>query len=115
MFTKSPHKGPFQFQLDATATGSGNELDITDIHTGPGVFLGVQVEGLTDGEVTLEASITGTWVTLECEDVGDTATKLATIAANGIYRATIAGVKKVRANLSTLTTGTVTVTGIVVY
>jgi hypothetical protein len=73
------------------------------------------VTGL-DGEITMEVTIDGdNWVTIECESVGDTATKLASITANGIYRVTIAGCLAVRANLTTLTSGTPTALGIVVY
>jgi hypothetical protein len=94
------HKGTVVLQRAAVETGNGSELIVTDPQMGPGYICAFQVVGLTNGTIVLEATIDGdNWVALECVSVGDTTTGLTAITGNGIYRATVAGVVRIRARI----------------
>lgn len=92
-------------QDSATATGNGTELNCA----GHNVAV-LQVTGIDGDTITWESTIDGTWA-------GVRATKLSTDAAaltattDGLYRVTVAGLRVLRARISTYGSGTITVVG----
>lgn len=100
-------------QGSAVATGNGTSVDCVD---GDGAYtlLTVQVQGITTATITWEATIDeSTWVAVPFTNLA-TGTAATTATADGLYRFTIAGLVSVRARISSYTSGTINVRGILV-
>jgi len=99
----------------ASATADGTSLETVDSVNGAYAVVTFQVTGTWTGTINFEATVNGSdWVALEVESVGNSATLSTSTAANGIFRAVVLGLLKVRARL-TWTAGTsVTVRAIAV-
>lgn len=95
----------------AAATGEGALLRVTSVD-GTCTFGTMQVTGTFVGTVTFQATVDGTnWVSLLMTNL-TTGSTSATATAPGIFRATVAGLKAVRANVTAYTSGDITVTGV---
>ena len=95
-------------QSAAVATGNGNAVSVGGMSK-----IAIQVVGITVATVTFEATIDGTnWVSLSGLNVASAAA-ISTLAADGIFSATVSGLTSVRARISAWTSGTITATAIV--
>ena len=107
-----------QFKIDvmqdsATATGNGTAVAVTN-EIGAYSVLTVQVEGISGDTVTFEATVDdSTWYAIPFEDL-NSGTEATTATADGLYRATVIGLLKVRARISTYSAGTIICTGLLV-
>lgn len=98
-------------QSAAAATGNGTAVDCINPNDGAITTLTAQVTGTFVGTVTFEGTIDGTtWVAIGFTSLADMTTIATTAAAAGIFRATVLGLKQVRARVSAYTSGTITVT-----
>jgi len=99
-------------QNAAVATGAGTAIEVTDVDGGAFLSLTLQVVGITTATVTFQGTIDGTnWTSIEFSSLADSTALATTATADGIYRATVLGLWKVRANITSWTTGTITITG----
>ena len=93
-------------QDSATAESDGVEL----ICAGHNVAT-IQVTGISGDTITWEATIGGgTWAGLRVTPLS-TGTAALTATANGLYRVTVAGLRTMRARISTHSSGTIVVVG----
>ena len=93
-------------QDGATATGNGTEI----VCAGHNVAT-MQVTGISGDTITWEATIGGgTWAGLMVTPLS-TGTAALTATANGLYRVTVAGLRTMRARVSTYSSGTIVVVG----
>lgn len=94
-------------QSGATGTGNGTPAAVYGQTT-----LGVQVTGITTATLTWEGTVDGTnWVSLRGVQAG-TGLPATTATANGVYRLDVAGLHDVRARISSYSSGTITVVGV---
>ena len=94
-------------QPAASATGTGTVFDLEGQYS----TASLQVSGTFIGTVTFEASNDGTnWVGLKSYGISGEA-GATTATAPGIFQASVAGIKKVRANITAYTSGNITVIG----
>lgn len=101
-------------QSSAVATGNGTAVTCTGIDDGGSTVLCLQIVGITSATVTFEATIDGTnWVAVQFTNQ-TTASAATTATADGLYRATVLGLRTVRARISTYVSGTITITGFLV-
>ena len=93
-------------QTAAVAIGNGTNQDVSGYST-----VAFQITGTFVGTVTFETTNDDTnWTSLLCTQVG--ANTIGTIAtAPGIFRASVGGLKTVRARVSAWTSGSITVVG----
>ena len=99
-------------QNAAVATGAGTALECKTVSNGASLAATLQIKGITTATVTFQATIDGTnWVSVLFENLtsGTTGTSA---TADGLYRATVLGFNQVRANITSNTTGTITITGV---
>jgi predicted secreted protein len=96
----------------ATATANGGVIECIHPDRGALSIASFQISGISGDTVTFEVplEVPGTWVGILVENV-TTGVEATTATADGCYRCTIAGMKKVRARL-TRVSGTVTVIGV---
>ena len=93
-------------QNAAAATGNGTSIVVDDR-----AFLGMQVEGITSATITFEGTIDrSTWYAIQVMNVND-GSVATTTTADGLFVCSVAGLREVRARISTYATGTITVTG----
>ena len=101
-------------QSAAVATGNGTAIVCTDIDGGGYSTLTVQIKGITTATITFEATIDGTnWETIQFTNLSSAAAATTT-TADGLYRVTTLGLIQVRTRISAWTSGTITVTGVLV-
>lgn len=101
-------------QNAATAVGNGTPMECTAATRGAMTVLTMQVTGITTATITFEATIDGTnWVAILATNLANDTTATTT-TADGIYRITVLGLVSARARISAYTSGTITVTGILV-
>ncbi len=93
-------------QSAAAATGDG-----TAIVTADRAFLVVQVTGTFSGTITWEGTVDDTnWVAVQAANLND-GSVATTATAAGLYSIAVAGLKQVRARVSTWVSGSITATG----
>ncbi len=101
-------------QDSATATGNGTAVTITDGEDGGYSVLAIQVEGIDGDTITFEGTVDdSTWYGIVFTNLNDNA-EATTATADGLYRADVSGLTKVRARISTYSAGTIICTGQVV-
>ena len=101
-------------QSAAVATGNGTALSVTSSADGGFVLATIQIEGITTATITFEGTIDGTnWVAIQFTNL-NSGSDATTATADGLYRATVAGLSQVRARISAWTSGTINVYGILV-
>lgn len=101
-------------QAAAVATGDGTAMVCTDAESGSFKKLAVQVQGITTATVTWEVTIDGTnWKGILVAPV-TTGTAALTATADGIFTVDVTGMLQFRARISAWTSGTITVTGVLV-
>lgn len=98
-------------QSAAVATGNGTEMYPVSATDGAFNTLTAQVQGITTATITWEGTRDGTNYKGFLMAPTTTGTGALTATADGIYRGTVTGLKKVRARISAWTEGTITVTG----
>lgn len=93
-------------QDSATATGNGTYVSVADR-----AFIVMQVSGTFTATITFEGTVDeSNWVAIQATNLNDGS--VATIATSaGLYAAPAAGLTRVRARISSYTSGSVTVTG----
>lgn len=97
--------------LAAAAPATGAEMAPVSMADGAFATLTAEITGLTTGTVTWQGTQDGsTWVGFLMAPT-TTETKALTATANGIYRGDVRGFKKVRANITALSSGTPTIRG----
>lgn len=95
----------------AADVGTGAEMAPDSMADGSFAAWTVQITGLTTGTITWQGTQDGsTWVGFLMAPT-TTETKALTATANGIYRGDVRGFKKVRANITALSSGTPTIRG----
>jgi hypothetical protein len=96
----------------AVADSTGNVMTVWHPDKGGYTFACFQISGtVTTATITFEGTVDGTnWVSLEAESLGSSSTKSTTATAAGVWRATVVGLKYVRANLD-WTAGSINVVG----
>lgn len=94
----------------AAATGNGSILPVDGA-----AAVGIQVKGASFvGTITFEATVDGTnWVALPCTNISNGAAS-STTTADGVFVASVGGLRSVRARVSAYTSGTVSVGGMAV-
>lgn len=92
-------------QDGATAAGNGTEL----VCAGHNVAA-IQVAGINGDTITWESTISGTWAGIRVTGLG-TGTAALTATVDGLYQVTVAGLRALRARVSTYGSGTITVVG----
>lgn len=98
----------------ATATGNGKILYCLTPDGGAVVAIGVQITGMTNGQVTFEGTIDGaTWVDIESKNLSTSAEDTST-SSNGLYRILVYPMVAFRARISDYNSGTITVTAVAV-
>lgn len=104
------YKGPLLLQAAAQEMGDGAAVECIGAD-GAYTVLAVQVSG-TDGDtITFEGSQDGTnWEAVQFTALA-TGTAATTAEDDGIYRATVLGLRQVRARISNWNAGTISVTG----
>ena len=91
-------------QSGATGTGNGTYIVVEDR-----AFLGMQVEGISGDTITFEGTIDrSTWYGIQVVNVNDGSVGT-TATADGLYACSVAGLRDVRARVSTYSAGTITV------
>jgi hypothetical protein len=101
-------------QLAATGTGNGTAAECTIVSDGGFTTLTVQITGISGDTITFEGTVDGSnWVAFQFTNL-NTGTAATTATADGLYRATVLGLKSVRARVSTWSAGTITITGYLV-
>ena len=101
-------------QNAAVAVGDGTAVTCTSTGNGAHKKLAVQVQGITVATITWEATIDGTnWVGVLVAPI-TTGTAALTATANGIFTVDVTGLTSFRARISAWTSGTITVTGVLV-
>lgn len=96
----------FALQSAAAATGNGTAAMVSGLAS-----LTLQVTGITGDTITLEATVDGTnYVAVLAANL-NTGAVATTITANGLYSVPCAGLKFVRARISTYSAGAITVVG----
>lgn len=101
-------------QNAAVATGNGTAANCYTESDGGYTTLTMQVQGITTATITFEATVDGTnWVAVQATNL-NSGTAATTVTADGLVRLTVSGFKQVRARISAWTSGTITVTGILV-
>jgi hypothetical protein len=94
-------------------TADGTALDCWTAENGASTTASFQITGVDGETITWEATIDGTnYVAIAVDNLasGSAAT---TATANGLYRVTCHGLRKIRARISTGGSGAVTVIGVV--
>ena len=95
-----------------TGTADGTALETWTGEDGMFTSAAFQVTGVNGETITWEATIDNTnWVAVGVTNLA-TASESTTATANGLYRLTCHGLRKVRARISTGGSGTVTVVGV---
>lgn len=108
---KGEASGSKAMQTAAVATGAGTALDVTKPGSGGYDTLVAQVVGITTATITWQGTLDGTnWASVQATPLA-TGTAAATATADGLYRINVKGLKKIRANITAWTSGTITVTG----
>lgn len=100
-------------QNAAGTTGNGTALDCWTAENGASTTATFQITGISGDTITWEATIDGTnYVAITVDNLasGSAAT---TATADGLYRVTCHGLRKIRARISTYDAGAVTVVGVV--
>jgi hypothetical protein len=106
-----------QYQIEvlqsaAVAQGNGTPLECTDSSGGASKILTLQVQGMSSGTITWEATIDGTnWKGLLVTPLA-TGTAALTATADGLYSVDVTGLSKFRARISAWASGATTVTGV---
>jgi hypothetical protein len=94
------------------ATADGTAILCTEASGGAYTTLTVHVEGISGDTITFEATIDGTnWIAIQFTNLNSGAAGT-TATADGLYRATVLGLKQVRARISTYSSGTIIVLGV---
>jgi hypothetical protein len=94
------------------ATANGTAILCTEASGGAYTTLVAHVEGISGDTITFEATIDGTnWLAVLFTNL-TSGTAATTATADGLYRATVTGLKQVRARLSTYSAGTIIVIGV---
>ena len=97
----------YTFQSGATGAAEGTPADVSGLPT-----VGVQVNGITTATVTFQGTIDKTnWEAVEAVNMGDAAVGTQA-TADGIYSIPTAGLKQLRANITAITSGEITITGL---
>lgn len=97
----------------ATATGNGKVLPCLTPDGGAVVAIGVQIAGMTDGEITFEGTIDGTnWIGVLAEDMNSNVDKQIFASYDGLFRVLVYPVAAFRARISDYNSGTITVTAV---
>ena len=101
-----------QSAVAAPTTAAGTAIVCTQADLGAYLSVTLQIVGITTATVTFQATIDGTnWVAILFENL-NSGTTGTSATADGLYRATVLGLKYVRANITSWTTGTITITGV---
>ena len=96
----------------AAATGNGVAVTVTATGEGAYSYGAIQLEGISGDTVTFEGTIDdSTWYATPATNI-TSGTAANTATADGIYRLTIYGLKKVRVRISTYSAGAITAIGI---
>lgn len=99
-------------QSAVTATENGAVVAPTSMTGGAFTCLLLQVKGITTATITWEARCNGSdWVAITAKDL-TTGAEATTATADGLYRVIVAGLLEFRARVSSYTSGTITVTGV---
>jgi hypothetical protein len=94
------------------ATANGTAVLCTEASGGAYTTLTVHVEGINGDTITFEATIDGTnWIAIQFTNL-NSGSAGTTATADGLYRATVLGLKQVRARISTYSSGTIIVIGV---
>lgn len=95
-----------------TGTANGIALDTFSASNGAAATAAFQLTGIDGETVTWEATIDGsTWVAIAVENLATNAFATTT-NANGIFRVTCHGLRKIRGRISTGGSGAVTLVGV---
>lgn len=98
-----------QMQSAAAGTGNGTELDVAGLATAV-----VQLSGTFSATITFEATVNGAdWIAVPFTNI-NSAASATTATAAGLYRASVAGLSRVRARISAYTSGNVTAVGLAI-
>lgn len=101
-------------QSAATSTGNGTAVECTPVSDGPYYSLTAQVRGITTATITWEGTIDGSnWVAIQATNL-TSGTAATTTESDGLFRLTVHGLQMVRARISAYTSGTITITGVLV-
>jgi hypothetical protein len=94
------------------ATADGTAVLCTEACGGAYTTLTAHVEGINGDTITFEATIDGTnWIAIQFTNL-NSGSAGTTATADGLYRATVLGLKQVRARISTYSSGTIIVIGV---
>jgi hypothetical protein len=94
------------------ATADGTAVLCTEASGGAYTTLTAHVEGINGDTITFEATIDGTnWIAIQFTNL-NSGSAGTTATADGLYRATVLGLKQVRARISTYSSGTIIVIGV---
>lgn len=97
----------FTFQDGVTAVANGSRMDVTQLSK-----VGVQVEGISSATVTFSATIDGsTWYAVEAIN-RNTGAKSTATTADGIFDLSVGEFAELRCQISSYSSGTITVVGI---
>lgn len=92
-------------QLDVVAVADGSAISVEGYTT-----VGVEVALAGTATITFEGSISGTnWTAFPCVSAGTTPAVSATTEASGLWQCQVAGLRALRARISSWTSGTVNV------
>jgi len=100
----------FTFQDGVVITTTGTAMTVGGYPT-----VGVQVEGIVTATVTWQATIDGsTWYALKDSTDVTSGTAAATATADGLFRINTKGWGQLRANVTSWTSGTITIKGLAI-
>lgn len=95
------------FHDSVVVTAAGTAMDVRGLSS-----VGIQAEGITTATITFQGTIDGsTWYAIQAVNQND-GSVATTTTADGLFMVPVAGLKQVRANLTSWTAGTVIVSGI---
>lgn len=98
-------------QNAATATGAGTAMQLLHPNFNPMTDVVMQVLGGFSATIAWQGTVDGnTWTPVRAENL-ETGTMATTTNATGLYRINVRGLAAVRANITSYTSGQVTVVG----
>ena len=96
----------YTFQTAAVATGAGTVMPCEGI-----AIVLVEITGITTATVTFQATgASGTYASVQAKPLA-TGTLATTATADGLYRVVLNGALGFRCNITSWTSGTITITG----